>query len=485
MNIFFKRLYTLYGVCIIGGLFVLFLPLGWLVGTVSRNSEEAWYLVGKMMLRIIRFLLGIRLSFEGTEHIPDRPVIFTANHQGFFDGVFYNFISNRQLIALTAPFPYFPRLFSFWLRKGGCIDVARDFHERALYPTAHSKDAAYSLLVTALCEGKNVLIFPEGHVERHLKLLPFKWGAIRLAMNTGATIIPTTIHGSGRFFDKKKLLLRRATIKICVFPYFKLPNLEGVDLTVDLVTEKTRELELLISSHLPRNIHKADAPVYEPIKSTNATAFFDIDRTLFPSYTQLILVRYLFRKGLLPLRLLPKVVRWYYLEKKGILNHIETVPHIAELFKGWEVEKISQIAEKVFTREIKSRIYTQAQAIILSHKQHGHNVVLISESFECLLKPWADYLGVDDFYGTKLVAKNGILTGKVDGPIAYRRGKLLCANDFCQKKSAVLEDCFAYGDSFGDSVLLRKVRFPFAVNPKKELETIAKKQEIPIIHFSK
>ncbi|MEI6477741.1 MAG: HAD-IB family hydrolase [bacterium] len=476
--------YTVYALLIIGIVLLSFLPIGWCLAFLSKNKEGQWYRVGKFVLHLIQVLLGIKLTIKGTEHIPDEPVIFACNHQGFFDGIFFNFIHALPLVALTAPFPYFPGLFSFWLKKCGCIDVSRSFEEQAMYKQAHRREEVYTLLSEALWAGKNVLIFPEGHVERHPKILPFHWGAIRLAMNTGAPIVPATIEGSSKLFDSKKKIFTPAHITITLYKPYRLPSEEGIDLTVDIITQKTRQLENLIAHHLPISMRTSEATVYRPPQAKVITAFFDIDRTLFPGYTEVVIVKHLFRKGLLPLHLVPSVLSWYRQEKKGTLNHLEIIPRIAGLLKDRNATEMALIAQTVFEERIVPRIYQEAADIIRSHQQHGHRVVLVSEIFDVFLGPWAKYFDVDAAYGTRTEKKDGMLTGHIEGPIAYRKGKLHYAQEYLDLNDTSLEDSFAYGDSFGDAVLLTKVKYPYAVNPKPELKKIAKRHEIPLLAFS-
>ena len=47
-----------------------------------------------------------------------------------------------------------------------------------------------------------MLIFPEGTRSENGDLLPFKRGAFKLAINSGAVIIPCYIHGSDSIVQK-------------------------------------------------------------------------------------------------------------------------------------------------------------------------------------------------------------------------------------------------------------------------------------------
>jgi len=53
-----------------------------------------------------------------------------------------------------------------------------------------------NLGIKKLQEGKNMIIFPEGTRSKGRGLLPFRSGAIKLATNSLATIVPIAISGS-------------------------------------------------------------------------------------------------------------------------------------------------------------------------------------------------------------------------------------------------------------------------------------------------
>lgn len=90
------------------------------------------------------------------------------------------------------------------------------------------------------------------------------------------------------------------------------------------------------------------------------------------------------------------------------------------------------------------------------HLDAGDLVVLVSASFEVYLQPFADLLGADGVLATKLSARDGLLTGALDGPNCRGPEKVRRLHDWLDQHHGGRAGCevVAYGDSSGDRELL-------------------------------
>lgn len=145
-----------------------------------------------------------------TQRLPGGPLIVVANHTSFADGILLALACRRmgrsaRLLATSGVFdaPVLGRLLSHL----GFIPVRRD--------TEQAKDAL-APAAAALAAGEVVAMFPEGRLTRDPDYWPerARTGAVRLALETGAPIVPIAIHGAqnvvgrGRSTDLVRSLIR-------------------------------------------------------------------------------------------------------------------------------------------------------------------------------------------------------------------------------------------------------------------------------------
>ncbi len=150
------------------------------------------------MFRIYISLSGMRLTVSGKENIPDRSVLFIANHRSIFD-VIATYAKFERPVAYVAKRSLlkFP-LFANWLTYIGTLYFDRD----------NLRDGVKMLKdAMALTEdGFSVFVFPEGTRSKddsELPLLPFHEGSFRIATRTGCPIIPVAIHNMADVFEKQ------------------------------------------------------------------------------------------------------------------------------------------------------------------------------------------------------------------------------------------------------------------------------------------
>src|SRR6266511_366447 len=128
----------------------------------------------------------------GLRNIPDRgPAIFASNHIGYLDFAFIGEAASRRgrLIRFLAR----GDAFDHWLggpllRAMRHIPVDREGNASAALGAARA----------AVEAGEAVGIHPEGAMSRSFVPQPGKTGAARLALATGASLVPTAVWGSQR-----------------------------------------------------------------------------------------------------------------------------------------------------------------------------------------------------------------------------------------------------------------------------------------------
>jgi 1-acyl-sn-glycerol-3-phosphate acyltransferase len=134
------------------------------------------------------FHVYLRLERTGREHIPARgPVILASNHRSFLDPFVIAVMARRPLyfVAKKELFLFHPAV-SWLLSALGAFPIDRGGSDREAMATARA----------ILDRGEAVLMFPEGTRVRPGALGRPKRGVGRLALETGAPVVPLAVIGT-------------------------------------------------------------------------------------------------------------------------------------------------------------------------------------------------------------------------------------------------------------------------------------------------
>ncbi len=138
-----------------------------------------------------------------------------------------------------------------------------------------SADAAnaFSAAVTAVDEGECVVVYPEGTITRDPDLWPMtgKTGAARIALTTGAPVIPIAQWGANDIlapYAKKPKLLPRKTITMKAGDPVDLEDLQGQPLTPEVLRVATDRIMDALTALLD-DIREGDPPTtrFDPRKA--------------------------------------------------------------------------------------------------------------------------------------------------------------------------------------------------------------------------
>lgn len=167
-----------------------------------------WYKFLKIFLKpVYKFYYNPKIYCKENLKV-EGPVIIAGNHIHLMDQCNV-IISTKRIINYMAKKEYFDSWKTRWFFKlVGCIPVDRSKKD----PSA--KNAALKILRG----GGAIGIFPEGTRNKTKeKLLPFKFGAVKMAEETNSFIIPVAVTGTYHFRSKD--------LKIKFGSPFKVDNL--------------------------------------------------------------------------------------------------------------------------------------------------------------------------------------------------------------------------------------------------------------------
>jgi 1-acyl-sn-glycerol-3-phosphate acyltransferase len=178
------------------------------------------------------------MAVSGAELIPaDGPAVLASNHIGNMDFVFLGFAGHRR--GRLVRFMAMQEAFDHWL-AGPLLRGMRHIPVDRHGDTA----ASFRLAVQALRAGEVVGVHPEGRINRSHDLAPGKTGAVRMAMATGAPLIPAAVWGSQRLLapGERRRFPRDLPISVKVGePILADGELDPASVTATLM-ERIREL---------------------------------------------------------------------------------------------------------------------------------------------------------------------------------------------------------------------------------------------------
>lgn len=215
----------------------------------SRKREPA-YVIAKAVLRPWANS-WFRKQIFGMEHIPRTgPAIMAFNHIAYLDALAALYIPDS--IGRRARFLAKVELFNDWklgwlMRGSGMIPVARGTD------TAHSSlDAAFE----ALGHGELIALFPEGSAADadDLSVRPLKSGAARLALGSGAPLIPCALWGTQNVWPKNRKKNWRPAQRLVASigpPLTVTGHPDSPDDWLRVGAELRRELQALVDSLRP------------------------------------------------------------------------------------------------------------------------------------------------------------------------------------------------------------------------------------------
>ena len=152
-----------------------------------RTKPPDWiYRAARVVLTIP--VLGVyRFRAIGPDNVPySGPVILAPNHFSFLDHFFAAVVIRRQVQFMAKSQLFRPPFLDFILTHGGAFPVRRGHHDEETFKTAHA----------ILDHGGCILMYAEGGRSRTRELGTPKSGLGRLALESGAPVVPIAIHGS-------------------------------------------------------------------------------------------------------------------------------------------------------------------------------------------------------------------------------------------------------------------------------------------------
>ena len=170
---------------------------------LARGVNPLLYWLARALL-LPFFLFYFRLDRIGGEHVPSSgPVLLAANHRSFLDPFVIGTLTRRPVYYM-AKRELFERRWQAWLLNSlGAFPIDRGAGDQ------HAMSTARAILERGDC----VVVFPEGTRVRPGPLGHPHRGVGRLALQTGARVVPVAVMGTEDVRRGWRIRPRKVTLR--------------------------------------------------------------------------------------------------------------------------------------------------------------------------------------------------------------------------------------------------------------------------------
>jgi 1-acyl-sn-glycerol-3-phosphate acyltransferase len=169
----------------------------------ARTKRPNWMYEVVRLFQTPYLLLFFRTRAIDSDKVPaDGPVIVAPNHFSFLDH-FFVAVYLRRKVQFMAKSQLFEMPMQIVYKNGGVFPVRRGHRDEEGFKTAHA----------VLARGGIVVMYCEGGRSRTGELGEAKPGIGRLALESGAPVVPTALVGSERVRDWKRLQFPKVTVQ--------------------------------------------------------------------------------------------------------------------------------------------------------------------------------------------------------------------------------------------------------------------------------
>jgi putative phosphoserine phosphatase/1-acylglycerol-3-phosphate O-acyltransferase len=296
---------------------------------------------------------------------------------------------------------------------------------------------------------------------------PFLMSALRLARNSKLTPINKKV-------DYKELdvwmnLLENLTER--------LNYLQKLEIVINKKST-INESEFVPGSE----INSVSKQIEKQEEGPHITAFFDLDRTLINDFSAKKFLQSRLLSGKSTAKELLSQFATILIYAAGNRDFEILTKISAAGVKGINEKDFYDLGDEVYTNHLANTIYPESRALIQSHLEKGHQVVIISAATRYQVTPIANELGIKDIFCTEMEVRKGKFTGSIS-EMCWSEGKARAGRKFAKTNNVDLSKSFFYTDSIDDYPLLEIVGNPVATNPDSRLSQIAFESNWPILRF--
>lgn len=211
-------------------------------------------------------------------------------------------------------------------------------------------------------------------------------------------------------------------------------------------------------------------------------AIFDLDNTLIAGDSDHRWGEFLIHKALVdPGEYKSRNDDFYRAYQDGSLDIHEYLGFSLAPFASLSDQQVAELQREFLSEWIEPLMLDKAQALIQSHRDQGHQLLIITATNDVVTTPIAQRLGIPHLLASEAERGPDGYTGRPTGTPCFQGGKVTRLKEWLKEHPHALEHAHFYSDSANDLPLLESVGYPTAVDPDPRLAEAAQARQWPII----
>ena len=175
-----------------------------------RGTPLFWFTTFWLRIAITgcRFICGVRYEVKGMENLPDGPAILLSKHQSTWETFAFPTLMPRPLCYVFKRELLYIPFFGWAMARLDMVHIDRSKRAEAWNRVAEQGKRF-------MAQGNWVIMFPEGTRITRGQQGTYKTGGTRLAVATGAPVVPIAVN-SASCWPRKSFLVRPGLVTVSI-----------------------------------------------------------------------------------------------------------------------------------------------------------------------------------------------------------------------------------------------------------------------------